>query len=154
LLSSVAKNHITEYVIKRPAIDARLIIGREAAVWAGEARLRYEWGDVQGAKEFTAKAQQTARPTGCPTTGSDKAKEISRERKPADKDSRDEKAEGSSKKKAKSKEKNDKKTEWMRCVHCPLCDRDGVDARIDYYPKEKKKRITCTACFGHKDYGM
>lgn len=156
LLSSVAKNHITEYVIERPAIDARLIIGREAAIWAAEARLRYEWGDIQGAKESTAKAQETARPTGCPTTGSDKTKEISRERKPAGKDSKDDKAEESStfKKKAKAREKDGKKTEWMRCVHCPLCDRDGVDARIDYYPKEKMKRITCSKCCRHKEYSM
>lgn len=52
------------------------------------------------------------------------------------------------------KEKGSKasKREWMRCVHCPLCDRKGVDAYIDYYPDEKKKRITCCSCKGHKEY--
>ncbi|HEY5805966.1 MAG TPA: hypothetical protein VIS56_01100 [Candidatus Saccharimonadales bacterium] len=56
--------------------------------------------------------------------------------------------------KAKFKEKKGSKREWMRCVHCPLCSRDGVDAYIDYFPEEKKKRITCCTCKGHKDYSL
>jgi hypothetical protein len=52
----------------------------------------------------------------------------------------------------KAKKEKGPRSEWMRCVHCPLCNKDGVDARIDYFPERNKKRITCSTCHGHKDY--
>jgi len=38
----------------------------------------------------------------------------------------------------------------LRCVTCPLCKREGVDARIQYF--SKKKRITCSKCKNYKEY--
>jgi hypothetical protein len=155
LLAEVAKNHTTRYVIERPVIDARVILGREAAVWAEEARLRHEWGDIAGAERFIVKAQEKSRPTGCPSGGSGGSSiEASGGGQKPDKDGGDDDTSRLDPFKKKSKEEKGKKTEWMRCVHCPLCKRDGVDARIDYYPGKKIKRITCTTCRGHKDYGM
>lgn len=45
---------------------------------------------------------------------------------------------------------NKNKTEVLKCVHCPLCKRDGVDAKIVYL--HKKKTITCSKCRGSKTY--
>ncbi|MEJ0072862.1 MAG: hypothetical protein WDN27_02110 [Candidatus Saccharibacteria bacterium] len=41
-------------------------------------------------------------------------------------------------------------TKVLKCVHCPLCNRDGVDATIKY--KEDEKTITCSKCKGSKTY--
>ena len=42
------------------------------------------------------------------------------------------------------------KTEVMKCVTCPLCKRQGVDANIVYSGKEKT--ITCSKCKQSKTY--
>jgi hypothetical protein len=42
------------------------------------------------------------------------------------------------------------KTEVMRCVTCPLCGKEGVDATIKY--TSKQKTITCSKCKGSKTY--
>lgn len=79
---------------------------------------------------------------GCPGESSGKFRE---------KQKQENKKEGEAKKKA-DKDKGGKKREWMYCVHCPLCERDGVDAYIDYLPEKNMKRITCCSCNGHKEY--
>ncbi len=43
-----------------------------------------------------------------------------------------------------------RKTEVMKCVTCPLCNRQGVDATIVY--KDNKKIITCSKCNKSKTY--
>jgi hypothetical protein len=42
------------------------------------------------------------------------------------------------------------KTEVMRCVTCPLCGKEGVDATIKI--TSKQKTITCSKCKGSKTY--
>lgn len=42
------------------------------------------------------------------------------------------------------------KTEVMKCVRCPLCNRQGVDATIAY--KHGEKTITCSKCNRSKKY--
>lgn len=156
LLAEVAKKHTTRYVIEQPTVNARIVLGREAAIWAEEARLRREWGDLVGAELFTSKAEQKARPTSCPAGGSSGSSERASSGSPKRLDSEnddgsDNKSSGlfDGKNKSKKEEKS-QKTEWMRCVRCPLCKRDGVDAKIEYYPT--KKIITCQSCRGFKEY--
>lgn len=42
------------------------------------------------------------------------------------------------------------KTEVMKCVKCPLCGREGVDAHIKH--EQKQKTITCSKCKQSKVY--
>lgn len=42
------------------------------------------------------------------------------------------------------------KEETLKCVTCPLCKKEGVDARIQYF--KAKKRITCSKCHQFKEY--
>ncbi|MEK7602933.1 MAG: hypothetical protein AAB459_01645, partial [Patescibacteria group bacterium] len=42
------------------------------------------------------------------------------------------------------------RTEVMKCVHCPLCKRSGVDATIKY--ASDHKTITCSKCKQSKSY--
>jgi hypothetical protein len=72
LLAEVAKNHITEYVVEQPSVDARLIVGREATAWVAQAQFMHAIGDIHGSRLALVRAKASARPTGCPTGSSKK----------------------------------------------------------------------------------
>lgn len=42
----------------------------------------------------------------------------------------------------------------MKCVKCPLCKRDGVDAHIKIQHANRKKVITCSSCKKSKEYDL
>ncbi len=42
----------------------------------------------------------------------------------------------------------------MKCVKCPLCKKDGVDANIKIHRAERKKVITCSSCRQSKQYDL
>jgi hypothetical protein len=141
-------------------------LGSEAAATIYMKEMRIQELQLRGAslREISAVEQSKDRQVaaanvsvggGCPgdVNGNFRTNKKDAVKKSGEPDKKDESDRSKAfKKKAKDREKNGRKREWMRCVHCPLCDKDGVDAYIDYFPARNKKRITCCSCHGNKEY--
>jgi hypothetical protein len=146
LLKEIATRHTLRHaVLIDQTVDARMIFGRQAAVLVADARIAAEWQAHEAVEQKLQQAEMVADTKTCPTGGG---------RKSSDRQAAEATNKSDDVDKTSDKPGDASAREWMRCVNCPLCKKPGVDAAIDYFPRKRTKRITCSSCKGHKDYPM
>jgi hypothetical protein len=116
----LVKQGVVRHAAQNASIDAS-IFGPQASRHINDARAYYDLGLVDRANHSVAAAEQVADVTICGDGG-----------------------------KKKEQSASGKKSEVLRCVTCPLCGREGVDAHIRY--EDNAKTITCSKCRQSKTY--
>ncbi|HUC89560.1 MAG TPA: hypothetical protein VMR45_02060 [Patescibacteria group bacterium] len=150
----IAKKHAILHSIENTDIDARRTFGRQAQPLVEMARHEWHLDNTANVNNLVTKIEAVAVTTGCISAKQSRGSGGNDNKMTSLDLFGDDKSAGKDGKGKKDKAETNKsgKREVMRCVTCPLCDRNPVDAFIDYYPDKNKKRITCSSCSGCKWY--